>query len=646
MEIEEEEEEKEPEDDSDPDYSTPRKRRRKAPEIDFPYKEEKGRFFCLSGDCEANNQSFSSVSGLKEHYLEKHSTDDQKQFPCSKCGEQFGTNASRNKHSRKCGLDNETSSNSNSSTRKKRDTVAVKKESGEPKPQQPQLDMPMIEKNGYIYCMSGTCSETQDRCFARIMGLKEHFYDKHATDDQKHFPCEQCGYRFGTNGLKNRHIKKAHPDSVPRLSCPECPQEFDSNSALKNHMLEEHEGDDSDDKNSLNIPMKEENGFLYCLSGTCGQESLFFHNTSSLKEHFFDKHATDDQKHFPCENCGKLFGTKTLRSKHLKSEHNIGRTSRSFSCTECAETFNYHGNLKKHILKVHTPKENNTKNPKDTFPMKEENGRCYCLSGDCVKKNTSFSYLYGLREHYYDKHATDEEKTIPCNVCELKFGTKSLRNKHHKLLHPDEPVEKDGFFPYRKQKYECRVCRRAYFSTAKLEEHMKMNHSEEERPFICQECGKTFRSKGNLGEHMQLHMGILITCDVCGLTFKSESMFKKHYKIRHTHTFGCTLCDKRFGIESALKTHMRYHTGEKPYVCEACGKSYEIASALASHMGRHHKPGGREKKYPCDMCDKQFFEIFHLQRHKRFVHLKERNYHCEECGNSFRDSFAVNIILN
>ncbi len=62
-------------------------------------------------------------------------------------------------------------------------------------------------------------------------------------------------------------------------------------------------------------------------------------------------------------------------------------------------------------------------------------------------------------------------------------------------------------------------------------------------------------------------------------------------------------------------------------------------------MGRHHNPAGREKKFPCDMCEKQFFEPNHLQRHKRFVHLKERNFHCEECGNSFRDSFAVILIF-
>ncbi len=448
----------------DPDFDAqPRKKRCKIPEVDYPFREENGLFFCLSGRCKTSKQSFKYESGLKEHYFEKHASDDQKHFPCQNCGMLFGTNGLRNRHFKKCCPENENSNDSLPLKRRTREIkksvsrqTGAKKEAGSTNQQ--QLDMPMIEKNGYLYCMSGTCSQTQDRCFLRLMALKEHFYDKHATDDQKHFQCEQCGYRFGTNGLKNRHVKIAHPESVPRSACTECSEEFDSTTALRNHIKEEHEDSDDDGSKTpyVHIPMKEENGMLYCSSGNCALESLSFQSMNSLKEHFFEQHATEDQKHFPCKNCDKVFGTKSLRNKHQKNDHFNSRTARVFTCTVCSETFNYGGNLKKHMLKVHSASQKESTTPKDYYPMKEENGRFYCLSGDCEKKNTSFQYSYGLREHYFDKHATEEEKLIPCNVCELKFGTKSLRNRHHKNLHPDEPLEKDGFFPYRKQRFDCK----------------------------------------------------------------------------------------------------------------------------------------------------------------------------------------------
>ena len=52
------------------------------------------------------------------------------------------------------------------------------------------------------------------------------------------------------------------------------------------------------------------------------------------------------------------------------------------------------------------------------------------------------------------------------------------------------------------------------------------------------------------------------------------------------------------------------------------------------------------RKYACDMCDKLFFEPDKVRKHKRFVHLKLRNYRCDECGDTFRDLKMVGFHIH
>lgn len=62
-----------------------------------------------------------------------------------------------------------------------------------------------------------------------------------------------------------------------------------------------------------------------------------------------------------------------------------------------------------------------------------------------------------------------------------------------------------------------------------------------------------------------------------------------------------------------------------------------MRSALTVHIKRCQNKEERVRKFACDMCDKLFFEPDKVRKHKRFVHLKLRNYRCDECGDTFRD---------
>ncbi len=624
---------------------------------DIPSKKENDRWYCLHNDCEFIGQSFKYIAGLREHFLKKHATEDQKHFPCQVCGKRFGTAGLRNRHHQRS---------------HKEEMEYADSSSDQLFDQQSTLDdgIPSRKENDLWYCLSGDC-ESKGQSFKYIGGLREHFMEKHAPEDQKHFPCKFCGKRFGTLGMHNKHQKIHHPEKEDieedgDYECSTCNEKFSKKVLLvkhqKYHSTATHKSSKRASKTTeqilfsekkkkfllKNIPAKNEDDQWYCLSGDCQTVGVSFRYVGGLREHYMKKHATEDQKYFPCDICGKRFGTFGLKNRHQKTHEGVSE----FACHSCDQSFEQQSLLDEHTMQSHS------------IPSRQENDLWYCLSGDCESKGQSFKYIGGLREHFMEKHAPEDQKHFPCKFCGMLFGTLGLQNKHQKAYHPE--AEEDA-------KYECPTCNKKFSQINLLDRHLKthstgpkpkkvtaklfqcetcgksfhrkmtlhkhsLTHSENQsnaRPFFCDQCGKAYKFAQDLRAHKERHTDTVIPCEMCDMTFKGQTHYRRHFLYKHRLKYECHICQKKFGYQSVLNTHLAAHTGERPFVCDICGASYQGQSGLTSHIAAVHEKKQRVKDKFCTMCEKSFYTNSKLKLHMT-LHTDERNHICEECGKSFK----------
>ncbi|XP_018372975.1 PREDICTED: RE1-silencing transcription factor-like [Trachymyrmex cornetzi] len=93
----------------------------------------------------------------------------------------------------------------------------------------------------------------------------------------------------------------------------------------------------------------------------------------------------------------------------------------------------------------------------------------------------------------------------------------------------------------------------------------------------------------------------------------------------------CDQCERTFALRQALLLHVqRVHVRARNYKCNECEKNFFNKHDLAKHLSIH----SQEKPYSCSICQKQFSRLTSLQRHKK-VHKEETHYACPHCDDEF-----------
>ena len=97
---------------------------------------------------------------------------------------------------------------------------------------------------------------------------------------------------------------------------------------------------------------------------------------------------------------------------------------------------------------------------------------------------------------------------------------------------------------------------------------------------------------------------------------------------------------KSFKFRGSLQTHVdSVHMGMRKYRCDICDRVFTSTFAVANHKTVAHHDGALPD-HMCDECGLGFRLLDALKRHKRSVHLKERDFECPHCPPGSRKFFT------
>ncbi|KAK9882644.1 hypothetical protein WA026_022513 [Henosepilachna vigintioctopunctata] len=292
-------------------------------------------------------------------------------------------------------------------------------------------------------------------------------------------------------------------------------------------------------------------------------------------------------RRYQCETCLMKFLTKSSLKSHLR----IHSKEQPYICEICKMKFSLNSNLQRHKRR-HTGE-------KDFF--------CEICGRGFIQK---YTLTIHMRLH-------NGETPYKCQECGKGYRAKSLLTQHlnkHKGL---ETYYHQHYLKHGSLKVECSICKKQLTKSG-LYTHMKVQHGDGLKTFLCNLCGKKYSSKKYLEIHMNIHTRkITYNCDVCKKTFSHHNYLKIHMRIHSGEKpHCCHTCGKTFTQRAHLDGHMRTHTGARPYNCNYCNKSFALKGNLMVHLRIHTG----QRPHHCSICNKEFFNLSNKKKHESSVH--------------------------
>ncbi|CAL8129163.1 unnamed protein product [Orchesella dallaii] len=254
-----------------------------------------------------------------------------------------------------------------------------------------------------------------------------------------------------------------------------------------------------------------------------------YYSQANLKKSYLNKKNNKMSKPVKCSVCPKTFKNRYDLTVHFRNHTD----ERPFACKICNHKFKTKRQVSVHA-KWHS----------DSKPF------------SCLWCDKSFKIIYALMNHL---RVHTNEKPNFCNECPDAFSSYTSLHQHVFRSHGGKS----------RNKYDCEVCNKSFYSSCKLTEHMRIHTGE--KPYSCTVCGKTFVQKSGLGIHSALHSEAKLNCSKCPKTFRFKSNLRTHIAIMHSNIrpYDCGICGKSYATKQRRDEHTASHLNEKPFPCQA-----------------------------------------------------------------------------
>ncbi|XP_055372506.1 zinc finger protein 616 [Condylostylus longicornis] len=266
--------------------------------------------------------------------------------------------------------------------------------------------------NGYVGAEMRHCCNVCGENFSEALDLLAHA-EIHARSQP--FKCVLCGETFLEEATIKKHVSNVHSKELTTNSCVLCGKCCKDRKSLIKHAWEHSKeknhscskcGKTFHNKARLNRHMvSHRNKTVIC--EVCQEE---FPDGRSLMNHRHS-HTNTSGKLFPCQECGKTFGSRSSQQIHIR----IHTGERPYGCRYCWKAFADGGTLRKHE-RIHTGE------------------KPYACSV-CPR---AFNQRVVLREHIRSHHSAVDVKrgTYYCPVCssDLSNSTDLIQ---HLIQHSD-----------------------------------------------------------------------------------------------------------------------------------------------------------------------------------------------------------------